>query len=201
MVNKEYSLDILILQEELKQDSSEIANLLKANPSSQLLRRTYVRTIFAEFEANIFFLKKILIYCNHSNLISLKSDENYIINEEKYYLNDNGKIKTSINILRTLPNIKFTISIFDNKFNSTENAVKIDWNKFEKALKIRNRIVHPKLLDDFIIKETEMNVLVENYNSFYKTVSNLLDRINYLVTNDEKFAKYFKSIKLERVKN
>lgn len=192
-----YSFDLILLQEKLKADKNQIKKLLVDSPQDQFLRRTFIRTIFAEIEANCFFLKRILLLCNESELIKLTSGELSVLLDKKYSLKDNGKIQESNNILRTLPNIKFTITTFDKKFLPKQNAVSIDWGCLEKSVKIRNRIVHPKLLNDIDIKEDDMNILVSTYNSFSETITKLLDKIKSLTAMDTKYNHVFDIIRFK----
>ena len=96
----------------------------------------------------------------NKNQMKLSGPEAALLAEETYELSDKGEPVTKPNYLQLPKNIKFTFRIMTRAYG-VKYDLKLDdlgWDSFLKAVKIRNRIVHPKQIQDLSISNEEIEI-------------------------------------------
>lgn len=144
------------LSEDLKLCSEE-ADKTK----SQFWRRAYARALFAYIEG-LTYLKKLQAYYAHkTGKAEYTKAELAVILEETYELNSKGEATERTTFNNIDKNIRFAFQVYaqiyglDFQLDCSDHR----WDAFKKAVKIRNRVTHPKRLSDLTITDADMQTL------------------------------------------
>jgi hypothetical protein len=157
--------EFLVIQSSLGEDRNVCVKSLIADSESQFWRRSLIRADFAYLEAICFQLKRLCltetIIKNAEISIDFSTAELSLLKEETYNIDDNGRAQSSKSKIRTADNLLFAIKMVA-KLTSTD--VDIDksskeWSDFKAAIKIRDRITHPKTALDIEISDNEIRNL------------------------------------------
>jgi hypothetical protein len=148
-------------------DSRE-ARLAVETTDSQFGRRTWLRAFFAFVEGAVYARRRVVLEM-HNHLHrgdysrpSLTHAELMLLEGSDYELEDNGHVrKRSRGFQPTLKYIRF---VFDTYFKFYGRPNPIDfggggWRRFREAYEVRNRITHPKRLEDLEISDAELAAL------------------------------------------
>lgn len=160
-----------------------IASSLIQIEDNQYNRRSYIRAAIAAVEGLTFTLKQHVMETSDFNNNGLFSDaERALLKEESYTLNNRAEATVRSNYLPTADNYRFALSMYLR--NSSTYKLDLSdggWENFNKALKIRHRIAHPKSTKDYIVSDEDMGIFRSGYNWFqFVSVSALLDTNNFL---------------------
>ena len=168
----------------LLQDVSLAEKMLEEN-DNQYLRRCYVRAVFAMVEGTIFILKQtVFAYgMSHQEISNTKKllsiSDIVLLQEISIELGNNGKIVHGQEFLRTTDNLRFTVGIISKIFdcNLDLNTGSKNWENFLKSVNIRNRVTHPKSIEDFQISDDEIMIVRESCNWLNDIISVAIDGI------------------------
>jgi hypothetical protein len=132
----------------------------KTYPDAALLskveRRLLVRAVFSFIEAVVFMLKDMaLASCKPD---SLSPGEIALANEDQYELDDSGEVMTRPAQLKFLSNFRFAFRIADKagKLEYKLDVASADWLALRNALKVRDRLTHPKGLHSVVVTDDEV---------------------------------------------
>ena len=160
--------ELLLIRNTGKLDSDDAGR----DVSGSIWRRIFIRSLFAYIEGTCFRLKqdvKLFKKCS--------PQEDSIISEKSYVLDENGSIKEKDLYLRPKENIRFAFRIYAECFGSGFK-LKTDgngWNAYKRALMIRNRITHPKKNEDLKISDGEWAYIVNARTWFDGEYQRLLE--------------------------
>jgi hypothetical protein len=127
------------------------------NNQSQTQRRAYVRSVFALIEG--------VLYCTKTATASLgvllsklSINELVVLNGTQLEVNDKGDVASKPLHPRFLNNFKFTFKIFSKSLGSkfTLNISGQGWQSLCRAVKVRDRLMHPKIVSDLQVGDTEI---------------------------------------------
>jgi len=131
-------------------------------------RRLYVRSTFASVEGLAFFLKQHTLNTRVVACYDSFQDGNpdlplrdlCILMGESYDLKENGQPKTRNAKLRTIPNLLFALTSFAESVGSQWEMDKGEGlASMKRAIKIRDRLTHPKDLDALTITDEEIETV------------------------------------------
>jgi hypothetical protein len=134
------------------------------------LSRQLIRAIFAFFEAVTFSVKmraiEELIKSGHEVLWA----ERYLAADIEFTLTDKGEVTERPARIRLVDNIRFAFSLQERFLGITD---RFDpsckwWGCLKTAIKIRDRITHPKFPEDIDVSPEETIVALDAYNGFKK---------------------------------
>lgn len=179
-----YAFEILI------QDVLLAINSLKDSDEAHL-RRSTIRTIGAAIEGIIFHLKKISL-TQAKSFPEIYSDlEIAALREETYFINDNGFVRTKPMMTPLKTSIKLIIKMIDKKSNSLHKISfnSAGWDALLANVIIRNKITHPKTIEDLKISKEEIEQSIRAFNwtlalalragdSIIKNLENHVDNLN-----------------------
>jgi len=141
-------------------------------------RRSYVRSVFAYIEGNVYLLKRLTLIDFKIAEISLNSAEVAFLLEESYHLSDNGTVNTKPHYgVKIGSNIRFLFHIISEKYG-INNELDVStgvWNTFQNALKVRNRINHPKDAGDIKVSDQDIKDAVHTFEWFKASVNKLVE--------------------------
>ena len=159
---------ILALLPELVRDVSDCEKSL--DEDKQYLRRSYVRSLFAMIEGTIHCVKELEfaeLYAHKKTsiptLVALK--------EKMFDIDEKGKIKENTKFVKSVNNLRFMVNTFDRLYGKKLDLGigKSIWTSFKSAIKIRNRITHPKEPGDLNISDREL-AIAKNVNEWFNVI-------------------------------
>jgi hypothetical protein len=148
------------LYELLQVDVSKSLNLLQGK-GDQFASRVFIRSVFASIEGIVFRLKQAALEVAVDIEADLSKPEIALLAEETYELGEKGEPITKTSFLQLQKNLKFAFHIFARVFD-IEYKLKVDdagWASFLGAIKIRNRITHPKHVQDIEISVKDVEIV------------------------------------------
>jgi hypothetical protein len=128
----------------LNADLDEALAYGRSNPSP-FAHRSLVRTHFAMIEGVSFQLRQITL----ASLIDtdfLTPEEIVLLREKRYSIDNTGSPKAQETFHSFLPNLLFSIRCYLKNHGAlyTVNMTGDGWAAMQRAIKIRNRVTHPK---------------------------------------------------------
>ncbi|QDV11238.1 hypothetical protein CA51_10990 [Rosistilla oblonga] len=170
----------------LLSDAHAAEQLLDA-ADGQFERRAYIRSTMATIEGAIWLLKQTCLKAHAPRGAKRMSIAEYaMLSDETYDLKNNGDVRTSTKFLKLPDNLRFTVQICNRLFGC-EMDLQVGaapWDRFLKAVAIRNRIMHPKVSADFEITDQEIDDC-KNVVGWFNTMFH--DFVMQLTKNAENF--------------
>jgi len=142
-------------------------------------------------EALTFEMRLALRSARDAKLVNLTPAEYALISEHAVDLDDGGRPEERPRFLRADRNFRFSYRLFAALFDTD---VRLDvsgdgWRKFLAAVKVRNRITHPKAPLDLDLTSAETTELMEAITWYSEMMSSLFNRIAELVEQIDALAK------------
>lgn len=131
---------------------------------SQIERRLMVRTAFAFIEGMTYSLKVLALTYKHSNQ-PLTIAEQLYAQEQEPTINQHGVASLRKAKITTLVNIKFAFALL-NKAIGGDFILDISglgWQSVQKAIKVRDRLMHPKQASCVYVSDEEAQAAVISY--------------------------------------
>jgi hypothetical protein len=148
----------------------EWAKSILINQDNQNARRAYIRSLFAFIEGSVWILKQIVVSVV-AKTERVTPAELALLTDKSFELKNNGDVQESSKYLRLPDNIKFTFKTLDKYFkNGNLDINEKDWSNFQVCLKVRNRITHPKSIEDFEVSKSEILSCNKTYSWFCELV-------------------------------
>jgi hypothetical protein len=143
--------------------AKELGTLLQGkhrDTLSQPERRMYVRSAFATIEAWLYVWKRIALSAHPDPKCSTISEaERTFAQEHEYRLTDSGEVETRRTKISLAANLRFGFKLLA-KAASVPSELDVsgsEWQTFRRAIKIRDRITHPKSVSDLNISDEDFN--------------------------------------------
>ncbi len=132
------------------------AEMRSSNNSSW--RRHYVRAVFAFVEASLHILKASCLAGWREGRISLDGPEIVMLLEHSYDLAPEGSIKARRARLPLKANLRFVYDVAAKAHGITKTfpASESEFEKFQHAIRIRDRLMHPKEASDLAVTDVEI---------------------------------------------
>ncbi|MDQ8207355.1 hypothetical protein QEH52_07540 [Coraliomargarita sp. SDUM461003] len=174
----------------LLSDQSYCAELIKGDFENQCLRRVYCRTNLTLIEGVISYLKLSTYQFNQSVLHTFKNmldlyaiqldvpffqdvvplSEAQLLLDKQVAVASNGEIRSKPVFLDFKTNFKFTFQMVDRVFKMTcspnYGSIRKEWDQLQRAVKVRNRITHPKVGVSLDISDVELDALARSAQWF-----------------------------------
>lgn len=127
-----------------------------ARDDSPFRRRAYVRATFASVEGFVFALKRIALTKPHL----FEPGELTLLLEKEHVLTNMGDVRPRPRFLRVDDNLRFAFKAF-MRFHGSDDALDTGqgWAAFQKAITIRNRVTHPKRIEDLSISDDDVRTI------------------------------------------
>jgi hypothetical protein len=158
----------------LQSDLDEIERLLNEN-DNQIWRRAFCRTFFAYLEGQVYLLKQIFLFYDWW---TVDVETEYKIRNQKQTTNKDSTPKIIDVRLPLVQNIKLI-------FKALATAARIEpivfdddevWKLLARAVNVRNRIVHPKNLEELNISDEEIRLIKYVGGWYLSNAANLLGK-------------------------
>jgi len=156
--------DIHAFEVLIKDVTSSLNDLRGAD--EQYLRRSTIRTIGAAIEGLTFHLKSIALN-QATSFPELYSDlEIAALKEQTYSINDNGAVQIRAMLIPLKTSIKLIVKIVDKNTKSLHEKSfnNKGWDALIANIEVRNRITHPKKIEDLTITKKEIDQAIRAFN-------------------------------------
>lgn len=139
---------------------------------SQYNRRTLIRAVFAAIEGVVFMLKDHALGSADKSPGLYSVAELAMLRDEAYNLKDNGTARTRTYYPATEANLRFALHMYARGIDVTTSfdADGTGWQGFRDALKVRNRVTHPKTSTDYTVSDPELAGARATYFWFMRVV-------------------------------
>lgn len=142
-------------------------------------RRTHVRTAFSLVEGVIQLLKSsALLFDDLKSESVFSAAEIILLKEEQAHLNSNGEVEVQKIKIPLRNNFKFATKSYA-KACSIEFHLDLStqgWEMFIKAIKIRDRITHPRSIDDLQVSLNDIEIVEKGMEFFREATAPLLGK-------------------------
>ena len=161
MSNLDGNEQILAFLKAIGGELNEAGALIAAN-DTPFNRRTYVRTCFAVLEGLISYIKSSTLVMLDENDASIAHLS--MLREETYTVDSRGKVQTQPKFIPVDANLRFSIAMYAKTLEIEQelDCSTQEWIHFKTALRVRNRIVHPKKTGDLEITDEELGATMKS---------------------------------------
>lgn len=141
--------------------------------------RTLLRAFITEVEGMLFVMRQIVVWANERGEIELSTAEAALIREQEFVVNvARKKIEERDRSNRLLENFFLAFALFPKVFRS---GYQVDygnhgWEMFQRVVKVRNSITHPKNPGDLVLHPNMYNVVLDAFSWFHGCIHQLLDQ-------------------------
>jgi hypothetical protein len=157
-------------------DSSTLTNLTVEQAG---LRRHYVRAVFALIEAIVEQHKRLLLDLEKQKKVTLGPGIAEALTEKSYIVTDNGTVTSRKQYIQLKSKLKVVYKTASKAFGQ-DLAVQFNnntgWDQFGSAIKIRDRITHPKTRADCQIENEDLHT-VKAAEQWFKQVNTEFVRV------------------------
>ena len=142
----------------LREDVSSCLQQLNKH-DTQFWRRNYVRAVFAFFEGSVFVMKRMTLDEINENALELPAATEALLMDESYELSEDAEPVSRRLHLPLARNVKFAFESFARALGASLQIDPKDLYDFKQAVKVRNRITHPKTNEDVVISDADLTVV------------------------------------------
>lgn len=148
---------------------------------SQLWKRAAVRCLFAHVEAVAFRLKRLACLGHRMLGVDLTSEELAAIEGIGFLVDDTGEVKRRPQWIPALPNLRFAFKVFSKvyKLDWSPDFGGEGWQNFQQALKVRDRITHPRTQADITITVDDFEAIKTAQGWWRNTLNALFFKYNH----------------------
>lgn len=98
--------------------------------------------------------------------------------DRRFHVDDRGRWKLKEGWLTTATNVRFTFRVIADIYGLPEITFDGDgWRAFKDSICIRNRVTHPKVLEEFDISEKEVEDLNAALNWFNERITYIIPEL------------------------
>jgi hypothetical protein len=158
--------DIVLSMQRMEQDDNQ------AN------RRDFVRSSFAAIEGWLWDFR-LKAQSTLGDVRNFSPAEQATLVEKSFTIGSNGKLIEQIRYYPMTTMFRFIVRLAEEEFgNVLVDFGSSDWQAFNEAIDIRNRITHPKDIDDFSISDAEIEMVWSSTVWLMATIERVLESLN-----------------------
>lgn len=142
--------------------------LIIQDDDNQMYRRAYIRSVFAFIEGLLHRMKLTAAHFGGS-MGTLSVEELIMINGVSFDVDDKGEVLTKSVFPKFLNNVKFGFKVFSKSFGSSFelNLGGNGWQSLRDAVKVRDRLMHPKEASNLQLTDTEVMAAKNAFDWFF----------------------------------
>jgi hypothetical protein len=139
----------------LGQDCTDLYVETQRNNGS-MYRRAYVRSVFAFIEGITYRMKRTAAHFSRLT-DTLQLAELILIDERNFDIDDKGEVVARPAFIKFKNNVKFSFKVYSKSVGSSfELSLGGGWQKLLNAVKVRDRLMHPKASSDLEVSDDEV---------------------------------------------
>lgn len=184
--------EIVRLNDVLVDDLNAALDAHRISPEDQMLRRGFVRCFCAFLEAHGFGSRSlVLIFCDVARAVdrdqvvgplvraafnaSLELGEEFILREQSVRVSDKGEVERVNQYPKTEALTLFSHKIVIRILNSSYQIDPHGWGTLKNALRVRDRITHPRCAQSLEIENHEFQQILKAHQWYVKFARELHD--------------------------
>lgn len=163
----------------LDKDIDEIIELYILSPTPAVTR-ALVRAYAAYIEASLYDMRQETLKRARKSSSTLSLEEENVLLEKNFFLDKKGRLQSKDEHQKFLPLVLFSIKTYakSHGINFEPNTGDHSWEAFQYFVKFRNRLTHPKSLQDIEFSKNDLEKMMTALQWFHNTNGALLDEIN-----------------------
>ena len=160
--------------EKMECEHKKCLELMMSEKESEEIRRLAIRSIFSIVEGMCYRMKLTAFLIGRLREMEFTRAEIAMINEEAYFIN-NGKAEIKPYFPNFIDNLRFSFKILSRVLgvDFSLNVGGSNFREFKEAIKIRNRITHPKGTKDLIISKDDLSKVTNAHDWFVANLRKL----------------------------
>lgn len=170
MTRSEAVSELKALWSVLATDLDEASAYGRSN-NTKYAQRALVRAHFALIEGLSYALRQVTLASLYGTKL-LSEDEVVLLREERPSIDDQGRTKSNPQFLKFPDNLLFSIRCYVKnhgaKFEPDRSGS--DWEAMRKAVKIRDRVTHPKTTASLELSDVDLKTFVDAAAWWKKTM-------------------------------
>lgn len=165
--------------EVLRGDIESLLSAYRHDWTSQPLRRIFVRACWSMIEGEVFCVKQLTLRACELGNKSLSAEEHVFLSEVRVLVDENGGAELKHVYNDTLPNLKRALKLAASKFELdwNPNFGTQGWEKLTRSLELRHRVTHPKISEELIISDSELEIHKDAFAWFLEVFQDLQVRL------------------------
>jgi hypothetical protein len=132
--------------------------------------RSFVRSLFALIEADLFLIRYACLVSVDGHPKLLTRPEKNFLAEKVYTVTDRGTVEATTAKIQAKPMLKFTFAmvyrITKDDDGQPDYKKSPGWKAYTDASKLRDRLTHPRRLDDLTVTPKEMETVYAAHKWF-----------------------------------
>jgi len=157
--------DIFVIYDELKKHDAVLS------------RRLMVTQVFVQMEALSSLVRSVIndyYDSGKGDVTELDRADTIVMHGDDYRIDDDGKVTLSKKKIRTLAHVMYTLNFAARIQKKVFDAKKeTHWQDVEPAIKIHNRVTHPKSVKDLDVTEKELALAMNAMRWFISCLAKL----------------------------
>jgi hypothetical protein len=143
----------------------------------QTHRRMFVRSLFALIEGVSHAMKRSAVRHDHQRVLS--AEEVMLARDESVEANDSGHAVVKSARIRFLPNVRLAFRLWAKigGFDCTLDVAGIGWSDLKDSVKLRDRLMHPKGVQDLEVSDDEIRQAMRVHIWFNTQLGNALQAV------------------------
>jgi hypothetical protein len=127
-----------------------------------------VRSVFAFIEGILHRMKRTAAHLGDT-LRTLLIAEMIMLDGMSFDIDDKGEVVARPVFIKFLNNIKFSFRVYSKSIGSSFalNLEGNGWRKLRDAVKVRNRLMHPKMITDLDVTDVEVEATKKAFDWFF----------------------------------
>jgi len=131
-------------------------------------RRAYVRSVFAFIEGVTYRMKLLAFEDKDKPDVNFLPEELAFLLEEDFDLNEKGEVISTPAKISLTKNIRFAFKAIA-RASSINYELKVGdygWDALRKAAKVRDRLMHPKSIEDLVVSNDDIDLIIKGSTWF-----------------------------------
>lgn len=134
-----------------------------AADDSQAARRDFVRTVFAAIEGWLWEYKQI-VEGTIRDVRDITPSEAAALSELRYTISDTGKLREQARSFPLATMFRFVTRLVEDEFgHQIVDFSSPEWLNFQQATLIRNRVTHPKNIEDLHLTDHDISIIQSSH--------------------------------------
>ena len=172
-VSERNAVELKGLRDALNEDYKWIAARLD---ESQSAKRIYVRTIFANFEAILWSVRRSAAWSAKKGRLQATDMECMALQDQSFFVDNDGDVKDKTSYVSLIVALKMVFKITTRGLTPAPAKLsEIDLTSIKAGIAIRNRLTHPKNEDDCEVSDADLAEIGRCGTALFKCLTGILD--------------------------
>lgn len=147
----------------LESDVRHWLDALSSDPSSQPIRRAFVKSVVSYLEGSTYSIGRSVLRLYSGKLTEIELS---FLTGERYSLNKNGEVKVDSYYPSTAPLILFTFRMFAKAYDVELDLEQSQagWSAVQETYHVRDALTHPKSADSLIVSDHHLLMARRAFN-------------------------------------